>query len=216
MRSAADPCAANSPRAGATFRHGPGSAASPSRRRRAIQKRTARPSLLQPRAGPKRRPTGREASPTERPRRLARRASPLDATRHSRPSRTRQWLLPSMLPFALGWPLGGLRGRPSLTTRPGRKRPTAEGGMQLIIEDDEGRKTVVPLVRDEITIGRDDGNVIDLTERNVSRRHARLKRDDGQLLIEDSGSYNGVLINGDRIAEPTPVKEGDLIEIGDD
>ena len=87
--------------------------------------------------------------------------------------------------------------------------------MKLIIEDDEGRKTVVPLVRDEITIGRDDGNVVKLTERNVSRRHARLKRKNGQLLIEDIGSYNGVLINGDRIAEPTPVKEGDLIEIGD-
>ena len=26
--------------------------------------------------------------------------------------------------------------------------------MKLIIEDDEGRKTVVPFVRDEITIGR--------------------------------------------------------------
>ena len=26
--------------------------------------------------------------------------------------------------------------------------------MKLIIEDDEGRKTVIPVVRDEITIGR--------------------------------------------------------------
>ncbi len=32
--------------------------------------------------------------------------------------------------------------------------------MKLIIEDDEGRKTVVPLVREEITIGRQDGNII--------------------------------------------------------
>ena len=87
--------------------------------------------------------------------------------------------------------------------------------MKLIIEDDEGRKTVVPVVREEITIGRDDGNVVKLTERNVSRRHARLKRQNGQLLIEDLGSYNGVRINGERIAEPTPIKEGDLIEIGD-
>ena len=40
--------------------------------------------------------------------------------------------------------------------------------MKLIIEDDEGRKTVVPFARDEITIGRQEGNTIRLTERNVS------------------------------------------------
>ena len=87
--------------------------------------------------------------------------------------------------------------------------------MKLIIEDDEGRKTVVPLVREEITIGRQDGNVIKLSERNVSRRHARLKKDNGSLVIEDLGSYNGVRVNGERISGPTKVKEGDLIEIGD-
>ncbi|MBS2021701.1 MAG: FHA domain-containing protein [Deltaproteobacteria bacterium] len=87
--------------------------------------------------------------------------------------------------------------------------------MKLIIEDDEGRKTVVPVVRDEITIGRQDGNTIKLTERNVSRKHARLWKDTGSLVIEDLGSYNGVRVNGDKIAGPTPVKEGDLIEIGD-
>ncbi|HWE23839.1 MAG TPA: FHA domain-containing protein [Myxococcales bacterium] len=87
--------------------------------------------------------------------------------------------------------------------------------MKLIIEDDEGRKTVVALAQDEITIGRDDANAVRLPERNVSRHHARLRRSNGALLIEDLGSYNGVRINGEIIAEPTPVKEGDLIEIGD-
>src|SRR5438270_10733959 len=87
--------------------------------------------------------------------------------------------------------------------------------MKLIIEDDEGRKTVVPLVREEITIGRQDGNTIRLTERNVSRRHARLVKDNGSLLIEDLGSYNGVRVNGEKIAGPTKIKEGDLVEIGD-
>src|SRR5438046_6810331 len=87
--------------------------------------------------------------------------------------------------------------------------------MKLIIEDDEGRNTVVPLVRDEITIGRQDGNTIRLTERNVSRRHARLVKDNGFVLIEDLGSYNGVRVNGEKISGPTKIKEGDLVEIGD-
>lgn len=87
--------------------------------------------------------------------------------------------------------------------------------LKLIIEDDEGRKTVVPFVRDEITIGRQEGNTIRLTERNVSRRHARLMRNNGHVLIEDLGSYNGIRINGDRISGQVQVADGDLIQIGD-
>ncbi len=87
--------------------------------------------------------------------------------------------------------------------------------LKLIIEDDEGRKTVVPFVRDEITIGRQEGNTIRLTERNVSRRHARLVRQNGHVLVEDLGSYNGVRINGERIQGQTQVADGDLIQIGD-
>ena len=87
--------------------------------------------------------------------------------------------------------------------------------MKLIIEDDEGRQTVVPFVRDEITIGRLEGNTIRLTERNVSRRHARLLRQNGHVLVEDLGSSYGIHINGKRIREPMPVADGDLIQIGD-
>ncbi|HEX8437721.1 FHA domain-containing protein [Archangium sp.] len=87
--------------------------------------------------------------------------------------------------------------------------------LKLIIEDDEGRKTVVPFVRDEITIGRQEGNTIRLTERNVSRQHARLLRQNGHVLVEDLGSYNGVRINGERIQGQAQVGDGDLIQIGD-
>jgi pSer/pThr/pTyr-binding forkhead associated (FHA) protein len=87
--------------------------------------------------------------------------------------------------------------------------------LKLIIEDDEGRKTVVPFVRDEITIGRQEGNTIRLTERNVSRRHARLLRQSANVLIEDLGSYNGIRVNGDRITGQVQVQDGDLIQIGD-
>jgi len=86
---------------------------------------------------------------------------------------------------------------------------------KLIIEDDEGHTTVVPLVKDEITIGRKEGNTIRLTERNVSRHHARLIRSNGSFFIEDLDSYNGVKVNGDRIATRTTIREGDLVEIGD-
>src|SRR4051812_29166583 len=86
--------------------------------------------------------------------------------------------------------------------------------LKLIIEDDEGRKTVVPFVREEITIGRQEGNTIRLTERNVSRRHARLMRQNGHVVVEDLGSSNGTRINGERISGQSAVKDGDLIQIG--
>ena len=87
--------------------------------------------------------------------------------------------------------------------------------LKLVISDDEGKTTVVPLVRDEITIGRKEGNTIRLTERNVSRRHARLRKQSGKYTIEDLASYNGVRVNGQRIGEETALQAGDEVTIGD-
>lgn len=89
--------------------------------------------------------------------------------------------------------------------------------LRLIIEDDEGTTTVVPLGADAITIGRQQGNTIQLTEKNVSRRHARLfpEPDDESWSIEDLGSYNGVKINGSAVEARNELKEGDVVQIGD-
>ena len=58
---------------------------------------------------------------------------------------------------------------------------------KLTIEDDEGKTVVVPLIRDEITVGRQEGNSIRLTERNISRRHARFFRQNGNALRRGPG-----------------------------
>lgn len=86
---------------------------------------------------------------------------------------------------------------------------------KLVIQDDEGKTTVVPLIRDEITIGRKEGNTIRLTERNVSRRHARIVRQNGEVQIEDLGSYNGIRVNNARIAERVALRVSDQVQIGD-
>lgn len=89
-------------------------------------------------------------------------------------------------------------------------------GFKLIIEDDEGRKSVVPVDLGDITLGRDEACVIRFNERNVSRKHARLLRqDDGRVLIQDLDSYNGVWVNEERINEPFELHQGDLIRLGD-
>jgi pSer/pThr/pTyr-binding forkhead associated (FHA) protein len=86
---------------------------------------------------------------------------------------------------------------------------------KLTIEDDEGKTTVIPVIRDEMSIGRQEGNTIRLTERNVSRRHARILRQNGSIFIEDLASFTGVKVNGAKIAVLTPVHEGDEVQIGD-
>jgi pSer/pThr/pTyr-binding forkhead associated (FHA) protein/tetratricopeptide (TPR) repeat protein len=86
---------------------------------------------------------------------------------------------------------------------------------KLVISDDEGKTIIVPLVRDLITVGRQDGNTIRLTERNVSRQHARLVKTESGYRIEDLESYNGVSINGGRISKAQDLKDGDRVGIGD-
>ncbi len=87
--------------------------------------------------------------------------------------------------------------------------------MKLIIEDEEGRRTTVPFVRDEVSVGRQEGNTARLADRNVSRRHALLLNQNGAIILEDLNSFNGVRLNGERINGRAAVHEGDLIQIGD-
>ncbi|MFI5307357.1 MAG: FHA domain-containing protein [Polyangiales bacterium] len=87
--------------------------------------------------------------------------------------------------------------------------------LKLVISDNEGTTTVVPLARDEISIGRKEGNTIRLTERNISRAHCKLQRQNGGFLVRDLRSYNGVLVNGQRVVGELQVKAGDEMRIGD-
>jgi pSer/pThr/pTyr-binding forkhead associated (FHA) protein len=86
---------------------------------------------------------------------------------------------------------------------------------KLTIADDEEHQTVVNLVREQYTIGRSEGNTVRLTERNVSRKHARLTRLDDCYKIEDLSSYNGLHVNGLRLSGRQDLAHGDLIQLGD-
>ncbi|MBL4687685.1 MAG: FHA domain-containing protein [Nannocystaceae bacterium] len=87
--------------------------------------------------------------------------------------------------------------------------------LRLIIEDDEGATTIVPLGEEAITIGRQQGNTIQLTEKNVSRTHARLFPDSEAWMIEDLNSYNGIKVNDKAVDGRMRLAEGDIVQIGD-
>ena len=73
----------------------------------------------------------------------------------------------------------------------------------------------VPLDRSEMVIGRDAGCDIVLSERSASARHARVVRGDGGYFeVQDLGSTNGVLVDGERVARMT-LQDGDSFIVGD-
>ena len=54
-----------------------------------------------------------------------------------------------------------------------------------------------------------------LPDRSVSRPHAQVAKLDSRYVLTDLGSANGTLVNGRLIEEPTPLKNGDVLLIGE-
>ena len=67
--------------------------------------------------------------------------------------------------------------------------------------------------QDEIIIGRDSGNDIQIDNVAVSREHARIIRGPNYYLIEDLNSTNGTFVNGKMINKKF-LKKDDEILIG--
>ncbi len=67
-----------------------------------------------------------------------------------------------------------------------------------------------------VMIGRDHNCTFQILDPQISRIHILIKRyaiADGHLAI-DFKSANGVLVNGKRITEETPLGDGDVMRIG--
>lgn len=70
------------------------------------------------------------------------------------------------------------------------------------------------LLRDNITIGRRDTNIIVLEDQFVSGNHALIKVKNNLVTIDDLQSTNGTFINGNKIDGSINLKANDKIKIG--
>ena len=70
------------------------------------------------------------------------------------------------------------------------------------------------LTEGEFAVGRNASCQLSLDDPLVSRRHALLVVSGNQVTVQDLGSRNGVLVNGERIEGVVTVLEGDRILIG--
>ncbi|HRU51522.1 MAG TPA: protein kinase [Planctomycetota bacterium] len=66
-----------------------------------------------------------------------------------------------------------------------------------------------------ITIGRSVKCDITLNDCSTSRNHLEIYTKEGQYFLEDKGSLNGTIVNGQSIQNPYLLKDGDRIEIGE-
>lgn len=65
------------------------------------------------------------------------------------------------------------------------------------------------------SIGRAVGNDVVLMDDRVSRRHATIHaQGEQEFLLVDLGSRNGTYLNGRRVNQPTPLREGDQLQVG--
>jgi pSer/pThr/pTyr-binding forkhead associated (FHA) protein len=63
-------------------------------------------------------------------------------------------------------------------------------------------------------IGRDPTAAVNLTDEEVSRRHALIIVGEGQATIEDLGSSNGTFTDAGEVEHELPVGPGDRIRVG--
>ncbi|MCX4469138.1 FHA domain-containing protein FhaA [Micromonospora sp. MW-13] len=89
--------------------------------------------------------------------------------------------------------------------------PGHGGGRNVRLVSGDGR--TYPLQMGSTVIGRGDQANLRLPDVGISRRHARLDFDGGQVVLTDLGSTNGTMVNGQRVSA-VALNPGDMIQLG--
>ena len=85
----------------------------------------------------------------------------------------------------------------------------------LVVEEGADTGLVVAIGERPVTVGRETGCEIRLTDTSSSRRHFRvLPGPDGRPMLEDMGSANGTFVNGERTAK-VALQADDRIKLGE-
>lgn len=84
---------------------------------------------------------------------------------------------------------------------------------RYLIALDPDRDEVHELQRPRVNVGRGDDAELRLTGATVSRFHAIVTLEDGQTVVEDASSTNGVFVNNLRVRRAV-LKDGDTVAFG--
>ena len=88
--------------------------------------------------------------------------------------------------------------------------------MDVILKVLEGAKTgtKIAVKKDEFLIGRSQDCHLCVGSSSVSRKHCVIKRQDSTVTIQDLGSRNGTIVNGEKSAGEVELTSGDELGIG--
>ena len=98
-------------------------------------------------------------------------------------------------------------------TRLIRFRPVDSPLLRLHITPAEGAPFEHVLKSESLVVGRASDADLTLSDPFLSRRHSRFYRVGSALFVEDLGSRNGTLLNGEKVAKPTEARPGDVVKI---
>lgn len=88
--------------------------------------------------------------------------------------------------------------------------PRERGALVSILKDgSDGRR--FPVYDDQTDIGRSEGQVVLADDPYLSPRHARLAFRNGQPVLRDLDSLNGIYV---RVRDPVDVSDGDMLLLG--
>jgi len=83
----------------------------------------------------------------------------------------------------------------------------------LRVLDGADRGKVFPNIPTPVTVGREEGNSIQLNDERVSRFHLKIQEDHEKLVLTDLQSTNGTKVNGESV-QLWILRFGDVVSIG--
>ena len=83
----------------------------------------------------------------------------------------------------------------------------------LRILDGADRGRVFERLATPVTIGREEGNTVQLNDERISRFHIKIQEDQGKLVLTDLESTNGTRVNGEDV-QLRILQFGDVIAVG--
>src|SRR6478752_7196581 len=86
-------------------------------------------------------------------------------------------------------------------------------GITIRVLDGADRGRVFQDLNPPITVGREEGNTIQLNDERVSRFHIKIQEDHDRLVITDLESTNGTKVNGEDV-QLRILRFGDTIAVG--
>lgn len=86
--------------------------------------------------------------------------------------------------------------------------------LKLVVVGGKHAGMEIPVAGPKFLIGRGDNCHLHAQSKSVSRKHCLIVINDGMVTLEDVGSTNGTILNGEKIDKRREVKNGDRITIG--